>query len=110
MTTPLYYPYNPDRGKLPPTRRQLEVIAYFGEGRNRKEVARALGISLQTVKNHMTALYKRIGAENQIHALAILLQRRYLLVDHYNSMSCDPDVFVEIVINPDFLALSSPKR
>lgn len=57
---------------ITPTPRQLEVLRAMAVGQRQPEIARALGIPVQTVKNRASAAYQRIGAVNGMHALAIL--------------------------------------
>ena len=91
-----HYEYKP-RGKKPPTPRQLELMAYIAEGRSRKEVAHLLGISLQTIKNHMSDLYERLNADDCCHAFAILVQRGHLSIEPYSAE--DPDAFLEVTVH-----------
>ncbi len=49
------------RRGAPLTPRQLEILTLLRDGRTQGEVARLLGISYQTVKNHMTDSYARLG-------------------------------------------------
>lgn len=70
--------YKPDRynafrekGKLP-TATQLKIMEVYLRTGSQKMVAEELGISPQTVKNHLGSLYTRLGTDNAIGALNIL--------------------------------------
>jgi DNA-binding CsgD family transcriptional regulator len=91
-----HYEYKP-RGKKSPTPRQLELMAYLAEGQSRKEVAHNLGISVQTIKNHMSDLYERLDAADCCHAFAILVQRGHLSVEPYTENT--PDQFIEVTVH-----------
>ena len=54
------------------TPRQREVLIRKAAGLTYGEVAYDLGVSEQTVKNHLGLAYARLGAEHLIEALHIL--------------------------------------
>lgn len=55
----------------PLTRREREVIAWMATGRSNKEIGSRLGISVQTVKNHVHSLLAKLGARRRREALRI---------------------------------------
>lgn len=50
------------------TERQLEVLALMSEGASNKQIARRLGLSEKTVKIHVGAILKTLGAANRTEA------------------------------------------
>ena len=55
--------------------RQLECLAAYAKGGTQSEAAHALGISVQTFKNHISAAYDELGATcmaEAFHALGWL--------------------------------------
>ncbi|GEO80347.1 LuxR C-terminal-related transcriptional regulator [Pararhodospirillum oryzae] len=53
----------------PLTPRQREVLALIGQGKSNKEIAHALALSEGTVKLHVTAILKALGANNRTGAV-----------------------------------------
>jgi DNA-binding NarL/FixJ family response regulator len=51
------------------TLRQMEVLALLCEGRSNKEVARSLELAEQTVKVHVTAIFKLLRVVNRTQAV-----------------------------------------
>lgn len=52
------------------TARQQQVLLLLAEGKSNKVIARALGMSENTVRNHVAALLDRLGAANRHEAAA----------------------------------------
>lgn len=48
------------------------------KGRSNKEIAGALGISDQTVKNHITALLRKLGVVDRTQAVLLALRRGWI--------------------------------
>jgi DNA-binding NarL/FixJ family response regulator len=51
------------------TPREIEVLAALGKGLSNKAVARQLGISPHTVKFHVEALFRKLGAGSRAEAV-----------------------------------------
>ena len=49
--------------------RQSEVLALLGQGAGNRDIAAALGISENTVKSHLRALYEALGANTRTNAV-----------------------------------------
>ncbi|MCX5213317.1 response regulator transcription factor [Kitasatospora sp. NBC_00240] len=61
----------PAGGKSPSsalTPRQLEVLALLTDGMTNRHIARALGITEKTVKNHMHAIFARLNVSDRTQA------------------------------------------
>jgi DNA-binding NarL/FixJ family response regulator len=52
------------------TERQIEVFRLLSEGCATKTIARRLGLAVGTVKVHLAAIYRVLGAHSRIEALA----------------------------------------
>ena len=56
------------------TRRELEVLADLASGRTNKQIARDLGVSLNTVKFHVRNLYQKLGVTSRSQAISLYLR------------------------------------
>jgi DNA-binding NarL/FixJ family response regulator len=66
------YPRAVPRGRPPMlTERELEVLAGMCEGRSNAEIGRSLFLSEDTVKTHARRLFKKLGALDRAHAVAL---------------------------------------
>jgi DNA-binding CsgD family transcriptional regulator len=52
------------------TARQQEILLLLAEGRPAKAIASELGLRLTTVRNHISALLRELGAHSQLEAVA----------------------------------------
>lgn len=57
------------------TERELEVLAGMCEGQSNAEIGRGLYLSEDTVKTHARRLFRKLGAADRAHAVAIALRR-----------------------------------
>jgi DNA-binding NarL/FixJ family response regulator len=57
------------------TRRQLEVARAAASGLSNKELATQLGLSEGTIKNHLHAIYERLGVDGRIALLLYLREK-----------------------------------
>lgn len=52
------------------TEREHEVLQWVKKGKTNGEIARTLGISLYTVKNHVQSILRKLNVQNRSHAAA----------------------------------------
>ena len=67
---------NPPVPTLSP--RQTEILESIVRGLSNIDIAKQLGISLDVVKEHVSALFLKIGAANRTEAVAIALRKHLL--------------------------------
>jgi len=58
----------------PLSRRETEILEYIAQGNSNKEIAHALGICNQTVKNHVTSIMRKLTANDRTHAVVLALR------------------------------------
>jgi len=52
------------------TQRELSVLKLASEGRTTEEIARALGLGMETVRSHLKKAKTKLEARNRTHAVA----------------------------------------
>ena len=62
----------------PLSEREMEVLGCVVRGLSNKEIASRLGISHQTVKNHVTAVLRKFGVEDRTQAVVYALKRGWV--------------------------------
>ena len=62
----------------PLSEREMEVLGCVVRGMSNKEIAAMLGISHQTVKNHVTAILRKFGVEDRTQAVVYALKRGWV--------------------------------
>lgn len=60
--------------------RQSEVLDSVVQGLTTEDIARKIGISVQMVKEHLSATFDKIGASNRAEAVAIALRKHLLKI------------------------------
>jgi LuxR family quorum-sensing system transcriptional regulator SolR len=64
-----------DAGDVPLTARELEILRWCKDGKSRPEIGEILSISHKTVEFHLGNLMDKLGANNQLSAVVIAIQR-----------------------------------
>jgi DNA-binding NarL/FixJ family response regulator len=59
---------------LPLTARQYELLRCLKEGLDNQAIARRTGLSVKTIENHLTRLYRQINVQSRLEAVNYLIQ------------------------------------
>ncbi len=62
--------------------REMEVLELVVQGKSNKEIAALLGISHQTVKNHITSILRKFGVEDRTQAVVYALKRGWVKLNY----------------------------
>ncbi len=62
----------------PLSEREMEVLECVVKGKSNKEIAGMLGISHQTVKNHVTSILRKFGVEDRTQAVVYALKHGWV--------------------------------
>lgn len=62
----------------PLTKRETQILTYVAEGNTNKEIAHILTISEQTIKNHVSAILRKLNANDRAHAVTLALHRGWI--------------------------------
>jgi DNA-binding NarL/FixJ family response regulator len=63
------------------TERELEILGKVSDGMTNAEIAYALGISVLTVKNHVTSILRKLAVNDRTHAVVTALRRGWLTLE-----------------------------
>ncbi|MEN8615265.1 response regulator transcription factor [Dehalogenimonas sp. THU2] len=62
----------------PLTQRESQILMRVTEGRTNKQIASELKISEQTIKNHISAILRKLNANDRAHAAVLAIRRGYI--------------------------------
>jgi len=58
------------------TQREKTIISYLMQGWRNREIARHLGITEQTVKNHLRTIYDKVGVSDRLELVLYAIHQR----------------------------------
>ena len=70
-----------------PTAREKEILKLIAEGHPNKQIGCVLGISEQTVKNHISAVMRKLNANDRTHAVVLALYNGWLNIEEVSEMA-----------------------
>jgi DNA-binding NarL/FixJ family response regulator len=66
---------------VPLSNREIEVLDEIAQGNSNKEIARVLGISDQTVKNHITSILRKLAVNDRTQAVVYAIRHGWIKMD-----------------------------
>ncbi len=70
---------------VPLSPREMEILEHVTRGMSNKEIAYKLGISHQTVKNHMTAILRKLRVDDRTQAAVYALRHGWVRLENTRS-------------------------
>jgi len=64
----------------PLTPKEVQILTHVAEGNSNKRIAGILGISEQTIKNHVSAILRKLNANDRAHAVFIAIRNGLISV------------------------------
>jgi two-component system response regulator DegU len=56
------------------TKREQQILQYIADGNTNKQIAQSLSISEQTIKNHVSAILRKLNANDRAHAVVLAIK------------------------------------
>ncbi len=63
------------------TQREKQILSYIADGNTNKQIARILNISEQTIKNHVSAILRKLNANDRAHAVVLAIRHGWISLD-----------------------------
>jgi PAS domain S-box-containing protein len=71
-----------ETGRLSPvsslSEQEQSILRFFSDGKNSAEIARTLGISLQTLRNHLHNVNDKLGTHSRLQAVLCAIHRKLI--------------------------------
>ena len=69
------------------TRRQKDILSQLQQAYDNQTIARNSGLSIKTVENHLTRIYRQLGVQSRLEAVNYLRKNPELLADYTTQQS-----------------------
>lgn len=66
---------------VPLSHREIEVLEWIAQGKSNKEIGRILGISDQTVKNHITSILRKLAVNDRTQAVVYAIRHGWVKME-----------------------------
>lgn len=66
---------------IPLSMRELEVLGQVARGLKNRQISEHLGLTEQTVKNHLSRIMHKLGVPNRTHAVTFAVRQGWLILD-----------------------------
>src|SRR3989304_4461786 len=66
----------PDSRFIHLTEKEKETLILLAEGKSNKEIADVMCVSIETIKSHLQAIYKKLGVKSRTEAAIYFLRER----------------------------------
>lgn len=63
---------------IPLTSREIQILDYIADGNSNKQIAHILQISEQTIKNHVSAILRKLNANDRAHAVVLAIRHGWI--------------------------------
>jgi len=72
--------------------RQTQILNQIAKGHPNKWIARTLGISEQTVKNHVTSIMDKLDANDRTHAVVLAMLNGWLNIEDVSEVRSEQEL------------------
>lgn len=72
----------------PLSTKEIQILTHIAEGNTNKRIASLLGISEQTIKNHVSAILRKLNANDRAHAVFLALRNGWISAEIGNNSKC----------------------
>jgi DNA-binding NarL/FixJ family response regulator len=82
--------------EAPLTNRELQILRSMSDGMTNAEIGLALGISVQTVKNHVTSILRKLAVSDRTQAVVLAMRRGWLVIDDGSLEPAAPPIVTSV--------------
>jgi DNA-binding NarL/FixJ family response regulator len=95
---------------MPLTDRELEILKKVSAGLTNAEIGYSLGISAQTVKNHVTSILRKLAVNDRTQAVVTALRHGWLSIDDDEIANATPRGRADAGVEPGGSAIVSRRE
>jgi len=79
------------------TSREIEILEYVARGYSNKQIGHVLGISEQTVKNHIASIMYKLKASDRTHAVVLAIRNGWLAIEEISETRSEEELASALV-------------
>ncbi len=68
-----------DGNETPLTGRQRDMLRLLRDGKDNQTIAQEMGLSIKTIENHLTRLYRQLNVQSRLEAVRVVMEQPQML-------------------------------
>ncbi len=92
------------------TSRQRDILAKLTKGLNNQKIAYELGLSIKTIENHLTRIYRVLNVQSRLEAVNYINKNPHILNSFYNITKTTPEPQFKFIQLTDILLVDDNPR
>lgn len=85
----------PNRGQMPLSRREYQVLQLVAEGMENSAIAKVLYLSVETVRTHVKSILRKLSARDRTHAVTTAFRSGLLVIHPDDALERQPKTRME---------------
>jgi DNA-binding NarL/FixJ family response regulator len=80
-----------DGNETPLTGRQRDMLRLLRDGKDNQTIAQEMGLSIKTIENHLTRLYRQLNVQSRLEAVRVVMEQPQMLGLSGKQISFSPE-------------------
>ncbi len=85
--------------ETPLTGRQRDMLRLLRDGKDNQSIAQEMGLSVKTIENHLTRLYRQLNVQSRLEAVKVVMEKPQMLGLSGKQITISPEVQESLLFN-----------